>query len=89
MGTSCAANDSVCVLTSDTTTPSDCGYLKTLITLPAIGRQYATGSGSAVSSSWGASNYPGGSSNQVVLAGASTDSVFFGPTSPTSGTGTF
>jgi len=92
MGETCVTTDSACVLATDTSVASNCDYLTSQITLPALGRQYALGSGSSISAYLAASSYPGNSTtggNQIVLSGSSSDSVFFGPTSPTSGASSF
>jgi hypothetical protein len=73
MGTTCTDTDSVCISASDADTEVNCTAAVQALELPALGR--------VAGESWGASMYPGGSDNSVVLAaGNVTDDVTFGPT---------
>jgi len=77
MGTTCNPTDSVCTSAANVTTIATCSASCSTFTLPALGRQ-AYGGGM-----FGASMYPGGSANQVVLTTTGNDATFFGPSSPT------
>jgi len=84
MGTTCTAQDIACVDASTLTdSAASCAGLMSF-TLPALGRQQSYGSDVI-----GASNYPGGSDNVVVIDGTSGSSVFFGPTGQVSGVASF
>jgi len=75
--TSCAPTDTSCTLASSLTTAATCNAFVDSFSLPAMGREaYVVGI-------YGASGYPGGSKNTVVLANTGTDATFFGPSVPT------
>ena len=84
MGATCNSTETLCVAATDLTTAGTCGTSLTTFALPAIGRQTVTGT----SQTFAASQYPGGSDNAIVLDGTATDSLNFGPTTPTAGVGT-
>jgi len=84
MGTTCVAQDNACLDASTlASSASSCASLMTF-SLPALGRVQSYGSATI-----GASNYPGGVANVVVLDGTATSDVFFGPTAQVSGVATF
>lgn len=76
MGATCVAADTNCVLSLDLTSVGTSACIDVSdFTLPALGRQnYST---------FGASAYPGGAANQVVLSVSGNDACFFGPSEPT------
>jgi hypothetical protein len=85
MSTTCGATDTACVLASDGITAATCGTSATTFSLVPMGRaggatQTTTGQ------TYGASQYPGGSSDVIVLNGTTTDSLRFGPLTATAGT---
>lgn len=82
----CGAVDTLCVAAGDATTPSAGCAAAGLASfeLPALGRTASTSSTGGIIP---ASEYPGGASNTIVLDGTSSDSLHFGPTSPTRGVG--
>jgi hypothetical protein len=76
MGTTCVDTDSSCCDTSADLTLVDSDKCEDLsdFSLPALGRlNYST---------FGASQYPGGVLNVVVLSANETDATFFGPSAP-------
>jgi hypothetical protein len=78
MGSVCQATDSVCAAADDLSNTSvTCSATANAFLLPALGRR-AYGAGQ-----FGASAYPGPSSNQVILLNTGPDDTFFGPSSPT------
>jgi hypothetical protein len=80
MGATCNAVDSACGAASDVTMAATCGTSTTTFELAPIGREAGCASSSAPD---GASAYPGGTGNAVVLDGTATDSVgAFGPKTP-------
>jgi hypothetical protein len=102
MGTTCAAADTFCVAASDVTTAGVCDPSIMTFALPALGRMSSTGPNAGgpgpgpgpgvdagSSAAWAASQYPGGPANRIVLDGTTSDSLYFGPTSPTPGAGAF
>ncbi len=84
----CGAVDTLCVAANDATTSSTGCVAAGLTTfdLPAMGRAATT---SSTGGTWPASEYPGGASDTVVLDGTSSDTLHFGPMSPTPGVGRF
>jgi hypothetical protein len=84
MGTTCQPIDSLCVAASDISTPATCLGSLSSFSSPALGRQLTQGVNMS-----GPSQYPGGTSNQIVLNGTRTDSLAFGPDLPTGGVGVF
>jgi hypothetical protein len=82
MGTTCDAVDNLCVAASDATTPGSCDAATTSFALAPLGREAATGT----SQSFGASQYPESSADNVALDGTTSDAVHFGPTAPAAGT---
>jgi len=90
MGATCNSVDTLCKLASDMTTAGDCTALTTF-DIPAMGRVAATSSGATgtIPATWGASTYPASPSPAVTLDGTSTDSMYFGPVTPTTGLGLF
>ncbi|MDB4989476.1 MAG: hypothetical protein JWN04_4654 [Myxococcaceae bacterium] len=84
MGTTCLPTDTACVAASDLTSPAVCTGLSP-DAAHALGRRATTGP----NGSFGASEYPGPTSNQIVLDGTPTDSLGFGPSAPTPGAGDF
>ena len=90
MASTCSAPETLCVAASDVTTPATCDASVTAFTLPALGRTSSVGpnaGGPGVDAgpdaAWAPSGYPGGTSNTVVLDGTASDSLHFGPLSPT------
>ena len=77
----CKAVDTLCTDATDFTKDGSCGALKTF-TIPALGRKAVMGL-----RSWADSAYP--SPPNVTLDGSPTDSLHFGPTSPSMGVGEF
>ena len=88
MGTSCLDVGSICVSASDGTTSASCPNGSQSFTLKPIGRTSTASTASLVSGSWGASAYPSSGPN-VTFDGSATDSIHFGPTTPTEGVGSF
>ena len=84
MGMTCNDTETLCVSAADLTTAGTCGASLTTFALPAIGREASVGT----SQSFGASAYPGGDADTIVLNGTATDSLNFGPSTPTTGVGT-
>jgi hypothetical protein len=84
MGMSCPATSDLCVLASDLTTPAVCSGDIQTFGWPALGRKATMGTLQA----FGASMYPGGADNQIVLDGTATDSLDLGPSAPAEGVGT-
>ena len=76
-GTTCAPPEAICVGASDLSAAATCGSELQAFELPALGRVSATG---ANGKTLGASQYPGGPSNSILLTGQSIDSLGFGPT---------
>jgi hypothetical protein len=76
-GATCDNADSNCVNSATLATVLGTNCTETLVntfTLPPLGRQnYST---------FGASKYPGGTGNYVILTTNTSDSVYFGPTAP-------
>lgn len=94
MATTCAAVDTFCASASDVTSPAACN--STTFELPALGRVSSTGPNAGgpghagtPGATWAASQYPGGMSNTITLDGTPSDSLAFGPTSPTPGVSEF
>jgi hypothetical protein len=95
MGETCVAKAPICVLASDGTTPAsgDCSVGTANYTLTSIGRKAAHSPDSASltagppNGTWGESTYP--TVTNITLDGTDTDSLSFGPKTPTSGVGEF
>lgn len=81
MGETCNARSTLCVDATDLETPATCDPPPPF-TLLAIGREAATGSHDS-----GVTDYP--DVPNIVLDGTVTDSLHFGPESPTEGVGDF
>ncbi len=81
MGESCNDRTTLCVDATDLETPATCDPAPSF-TLVAVGRQAATGSHVS-----GVSDYP--DVPNILLDGTVTDSLHFGPESPTEGVGDF
>ncbi len=77
MGSSCEPNTNACVAANDISTLQTCEPAVTQFAITPLGR-LAAGTSAA-------SQYPGAPGNQVNVEKTATDSVHFGPTSPTSG----
>ena len=84
MGMTCVTTEDLCVSASDISTTSTCSSALQTFALPPLGRVSTTGP----NNTWGASEYPGSATDQITLDGTTTDSLNFGPTAPTAGTGT-
>jgi hypothetical protein len=80
MGSQCNARATLCVSAADLDTPENCGPRGYL--LPALGRRAGAGA-----HEFGASHYP--DEPNLTLNGTTTDSLYFGPTEPTTGAGNF
>lgn len=85
MGTTCNTTSDICVTAADVTATATCTTAQKTFALTPLGRKSGTGT----SQSFGASDYPGGTGNTITLNGTSSDSLYFGPTTPTSGVGLF
>jgi hypothetical protein len=95
MASVCGPVADLCVAASDVTTPVSCSPALQSFVLPALGRVSSIGpnaGGPGVdagsNAAWAPSEYPGGAANSITLDGTSSDSIHFGPTSPTAGVGT-
>jgi hypothetical protein len=94
MATTCAPRDTFCVAARDVATPSMCEP-PPMFALPALGRVTSTGPNAGgpgahtADAVWAASQYPGGADNTIMLDGTASDSLQFGPVSPTPGVGAF
>ena len=87
-GVTCLTAASLCVLASDATTAGTCGTALKTFGLPPLGRAAVKASeGNKLSTSFGASAYPA-TGTLVTLNGTGTDAIYFGPLTPTPGTGT-
>jgi hypothetical protein len=82
-GATCMDTDTLCVQAGDVTTPGTCDASLKMFALPSLGRM----AGTAGPNPFAASKYP--ASPTIKLDGSATDSVHFGPTSPTPGVGNF
>jgi hypothetical protein len=80
MGATCTASNNICVDASDLTTAGTCSASLQTFLLPALGRKATSGAQTD-----GASGYP--ATPNVTLDGSTTDDLWFGPTTPTSGVG--
>jgi len=84
MGSTCVATDTLCANATDlSVAESDCTILQNDRALPAMGRMANADKG------WGASDYPGGTADQIIMSCDSSDSAHFGPTSVLAGTTQF
>jgi hypothetical protein len=79
---SCAEPATLCASAADVTQPGTCDAALETFALAPLGRMASAGATGTL----GASGYPGEPSNVVNLDGTASDSVSFGPRSPTAGT---
>lgn len=85
MGSSCTESGTLCVAASDISTATSCSGALTSFSTQSLGRKATSG----MTGSIGASGYPGGTNNQVVLNGTDSDSLRFGPSDVTAGVSAF
>ncbi len=83
MGTTCNGPYTACVAASDISTPATCGASLTTFSIPALGRASTSGPNTTD----GASLYPSDGGGSILLNGTPSDSMNFGPTTPTPGVG--
>lgn len=94
-GATCQANAPLCVQAADGTTPvaGDCSVNASKFALQSIGRKEATSPDAGTLTNppaggkWGASLYP--ATPNITLDGTDSDSLSFGPKTPTAGAGEF
>jgi hypothetical protein len=90
----CGAAQTVCASAAALATPGSCAGSVTSFALTPLGREQTTGPNAAgpgnppnPSAFDGASGYPGGAADTIVLNGTTSDSLHFGPAEPTPGVG--
>lgn len=81
MGETCLATTELCVAASDVSSPAVCSAELKQFSAAPLGRTKTAGT----TQTFGASEYPGSTANQITLNGTETDSLHFGPLKPTSG----